>query len=59
MKNKHKEPPDDLRPEYEFDHSKAVRGKSYRRLSAEGANVVVLDADIAEAFQDTAAVNTA
>jgi hypothetical protein len=59
MKNKHKEPVDDLRPEYEFDYSKAVRGKYYRRLLAEGANVVVLDADIAEAFQDSAAVNAA
>lgn len=59
MKNKHKEPLDDLRPEYEFDYSKAVRGKYYRRLLAEGANVVVLDADIAEAFHDSSAVNAA
>ena len=59
MKNKHKEPTDELRPEYEFDYSKAVRGKYYRRLLAEGANVVVLEADIAEAFHDSAAVNTA
>jgi hypothetical protein len=59
MKNKHKEPPDELRPEYEFDYSKAVRGKYYRRLLAEGANVVVLDADIAEAFHDSVAVNAA
>jgi hypothetical protein len=59
MKNKHKERADELRPEYEFDYSKAVRGKYYRRLLAEGANVVVLDADIAEAFQDSAAVNAA
>lgn len=59
MKTKHKEPTDEPRPEYEFDYSKAVRGKYYRRLLAEGTNVVVLDADIAEAFQDSAAVNTA
>lgn len=59
MKTKHKEPTDELRPEYELDYSKAVRGKYYRRLLAEGANVVVLDADIAEAFHDSAAVNTA
>ncbi len=59
MKNKHKEPTDELRPEYDFDYSKAVRGKYHRRLLAEGANVVVLDADIAEAFQDSAAVSTA
>ena len=60
MKNKHKEPTDELRPEYEFDYSTAVRGKFYRRLLAEGTNVVVLDADIAEAFHhDSAAVNAA
>lgn len=59
MKNKDKEPTDGLRPEYEFDYSKAVRGKYYRRLLAEGANVVVLDADVAEAFHDSAAVNAA
>jgi len=59
MKNKSKEPKDELRPEYEFDYSKAVRGKYYRKLLAEGANVVVLDADIAEAFRDSAAVNAA
>lgn len=59
MKDKHKESMDELRPEYEFDYSKAVRGKYYRRLLAEGANVVVLDADIAEAFQDSVSVNAA
>lgn len=59
MKNKHKEPADELRPEYEFDYSEAVRGKYYRRLLAEGTNVVVLDADIAEVFNDSAAVNAA
>lgn len=59
MKDKHKEPTDELRSEYEFDYSKAVRGKYYRRLLAEGANVVVLEADIAEAFHDSAAVNAA
>jgi hypothetical protein len=59
MNDKHKESTDELRPEYEFDYSKAVRGKYYRRLLAEGANVVVLEADIAEAFHDSAAVNTA
>jgi len=59
MKNKHNEPSDELRPEYEFDYSKAVRGKYYKRLLSQGANVAVLDADIAEAFHDSAAVNTA
>lgn len=50
---------DQLRPKYSFDYSKAVRGEYYRRLPHEGASVVVLDPDIAEAFRDSAAVNEA
>jgi len=50
---------DQLRPEYNFDYSKAVRGKYHRRLLHEGANVVVLDPDIADAFPDSASVNEA
>ena len=50
---------DDMRAEYEFDYSKAVRGKYYRRLLKEGANVVVLDPDVARAFRSSAAVNEA
>jgi len=50
---------DNLRPEYDFDYSKAVRGKYYRRLLKEGANVVVLEPDVAKAFRDSAAVNEA
>jgi hypothetical protein len=34
-----------IRAEYDFDYSKAVRGKYYKRLLAEGSNVVVLDRD--------------
>jgi hypothetical protein len=48
-----------LRPEYNLDYSKAVRGKYYRRLLREGANVVVLNPDAAKAFGDSAAVNEA
>jgi len=48
---------DELRPEYDFDYSKAVRGKYHRRLLEEGANVVVLEPDIAKAFSDSAVVN--
>ncbi len=59
MKDKDKEFKDELRPEYSFDYSKAVRGKYYGRLLAEGANVAVLDPDIAEAFHDSVSVNTA
>jgi len=54
-----KTPIDDLRPEYDFDYSKAVRGKYYRRLIEEGSNVIILDPDIAKAFQDSASVNAA
>lgn len=50
---------DDLRPEYEFDYSKAVRGKYYKRLLKEGSNVVVLERDVAKAFPSSAAVNAA
>lgn len=50
---------DELRPEYDFDYSKAVRGKYYRRLLEEGANVVVLEPDVAKAFGDSVAVNEA
>jgi hypothetical protein len=50
---------DDLRPEYDFDYSKAVRGKYYKRLLRGGANVVVLEPDVAKAFGDSAAVNEA
>jgi len=59
MKDKHKNNIDDLRPEYNFDYSKAVRGKYYRRLLEEGSNVIVLDPDIAKVFHDSSAVNEA
>jgi len=51
--------PDELRPEYEFDYSEAVRGKYFKQLLKEGANVVVLEPDVAKAFGDSAAVNDA
>jgi hypothetical protein len=50
---------EELRPEYDFDYSKAVRGKYYRRLLEEGSNVIVLDPEIAKSFQDSASVNEA
>jgi len=50
---------DDLRPEYKFDYSTAVRGKYYRRIITEGANVAVLEPDVAKAFRNSAAVNEA
>lgn len=48
-----------MRAEYDFDYSKAVRGKYYGRLLQEGSNVVVLDRDVAKAFPDSDSVNKA
>lgn len=59
MKAKSAASSDDMRAEYGFDYSKAVRGKYYRRLLKEGANVVVLEPDVATAFRSSAAVNEA
>ena len=50
---------DELRSEYDFDYSKAVRGKYCRRLLEEGANVVMLEPDVAKVFVDSASVNDA
>ncbi len=47
---------DDMLPEYDF--SDGVRGKHHQAYR-EGTNVVFLDADVAEAFADSAAVNQA
>ena len=49
-------PQNDIKPEYDF--SKGVRGKYIARL-AKGANVVVLDNDVASIFPDSASVNEA
>jgi len=59
MKTKSKINDDDLRPEYEFDYSKAIRGKHFKRLLEEGSNVIVLEPEIALAFKNSAAVNDA
>ena len=59
MKAKEKRISAELRPEYNFDYSKAVRGKYYRRILEEGANVVMLEPDVAKAFVDSSAVNDA
>ncbi len=50
---------EELRLEYEFDYSKAVRGKYFKRLIEEGANIAVLEPEIAKAFTNSAAVNDA
>jgi hypothetical protein len=59
MKPKTLRQADDMRPEYTFDYAKAVRGKYYKRILREGANVVVLEPDVAKAFPSSAAVNDA
>ena len=60
MKHKRKmQNTNELRTEYNFDYSKAVRGKYYRRLLDEGSNVAILDPDIAKSFRDSASVNEA
>lgn len=59
MKGNSREAQEELRPEYDLDYSKAVRGKYYKRLVDEGSNVIVLEPDIAEAFPDSASVNDA
>ena len=59
MKAKEKRISDELRPEYNFDYSKAVRGKYYKRLIKEDSNVAILEPDVAKAFADSAAVNDA
>ena len=59
MKSKVTHLSDNLRPEYKFDYSKGVRGKYYKRILKEGANVVVLEPDVAKAFPNSAAVDDA
>ena len=59
MKTKTEKVTDELRPEYDFDYSKAIRGKYHKRLSEEGANIVVLEPDVAKAFNTSTAVNEA
>ena len=46
----------DMRPEYDF--SKGVRGKYYKRAT-ESSNIVILAPDVAENFKNSRAVNRA
>ena len=50
---------DELLPEYNFDYSKAFRGKYLKRLMEEGSNIIVLEPDVADAFHDSESVNKA
>ena len=47
---------DEMKPEYDF--SGGIRGKYYEAYN-QASNVVVLDADVAEIFRDSASVNEA
>jgi len=60
MKRKVKiEEDDDLRPEYDLSKLKGgIRGK-YAQRYKEGANLVLLEPDVAEAFPDDESVNRA
>ena len=59
MKKASRRPVDDLRPEYRrSDFGTVVRGKYAQRL-IEATNVVVLDPQVAKAFPNDRAVNTA
>ena len=42
-----------------LDYSTAVRGKYCRRIMREGANMAVLEPDVAKVFRSSAAVNEA
>ena len=50
---------DDLRPEYDFDFSKAERGRYAHRLKVEGSNLVLVEPELAKSFPDSASVNAA
>lgn len=54
--NNNPEPTDEMRDDYDF--SGGVRGKFYKEYM-KGTNVVLLDADVAEVFRDSDAVNQA
>jgi hypothetical protein len=47
---------DEMRPEYDF--SGGVRGR-YFEVYKQSTNIIVLEPDVAEVFQDSAAVNEA
>ncbi len=56
MKQGTHRPDDEMRPGTDFSHG--VRGKHHAAYRA-GTNVVLLDADVAKAFPDSASVNRA
>ena len=59
MKPKSRTVFDVMRAEYNFDYTKGIRGKYYKRIMKEGTNVVLLDPDVAKAFPNSVTVNEA
>lgn len=55
-KRNQEEPAEEMLPEYDF--SEGERGKYSRRFE-EGSNIVVIAADLAQEFPDSASVNEA
>ncbi len=57
MKTKHDKKNDELRAQYDFDYSKAIRGKYHKRLMNEGANIIMLEPDVANVFSNSKSVH--
>jgi hypothetical protein len=49
----------DLKPEYDFDYSTAVRGMYFQRMQNQKTNLVAIDPELSEIFQDSESVNDA
>jgi len=49
--------PDELRPEYDLDFKNMRRNRFAARLKGKSVTAVVLDADVADVFRSSAAVN--
>jgi hypothetical protein len=58
MKSKaNAESPDELRPEYDLDFSAMRPNRFAARLKGKSVTAVILDADVAEVFRSSEAVN--
>jgi len=57
MKRTSSEPADDMRPEYDFDFKRMRPNRFAERLKGKSVVAVVLDSDVADVFQSSAAVN--
>ena len=50
---------DNLRPEYDFDFSKAKHGLYAKQIKAENSSLLMVEPELAELFPDSASVNVA